>query len=66
MQRRRALRLTTDIALAVTESVPVSGQKLAKLEPAAGCYLGALDDYAGHNDAAWAQNRRAHFTITAK
>ena len=51
VQRRRALRLTTDIALAVTESVPVSGQKLAKLEPAAGCYLGALDDYAGHNDA---------------
>jgi len=50
VQRRRALRLKTDIALAVTASVP-SGQKLAKLEPAAGCYLGALDDYAGHNNA---------------
>ena len=52
VQHRRALRLTTNVALAVTASVPVSAQNLAKLEPVAGCYLGALDDYAGRNDAA--------------
>ncbi len=51
VQHRRALRLKTDVALAVTGSVPVSAQNLAKLEPVAGCYLGALDDYAGRNDA---------------
>ena len=51
VQHRRALRLKTDVALAVTASVPVSSQNLAKLEPIAGCYLGALDDYIGRNDA---------------
>ena len=51
VQHRRALRLKTDVALAVTASVQISGQKLAKLEPVAGCYLGALDDYVGRNDA---------------
>ena len=45
IEHRRALRLKTDVALAVTAPVPASGQTLAKLEPAAGCYLGALDDY---------------------
>ncbi len=51
VQRRRALRLKTDVALAVTASVPVSTHNLAKLEPVAGCYLGALDDYTGRNNA---------------
>lgn len=51
VQHRRALRLKTDVALAVTSSVPNSGRPLAKLEPLAGCYLGALDDYIGRNDA---------------
>ncbi len=41
-ERRRARRLLTDLALAA--SVPVSfPAKLAKLEPPAGCWLGALD-----------------------
>ncbi len=52
VQGRRALRLRTNVALAVTAGVPaLASQRLAKLEPAAGCYLGALDDYAGRNDA---------------
>ena len=50
-EHRRALRLKTDVALAVTMPVPETGQHLAKLEPKAGCYFGALDDYAGRNDA---------------
>ncbi len=50
IQHRRALRLKTDVALAVTANVTESGQTLAKLEPVAGCYLGALDDYPS-NDA---------------
>ena len=45
IQHRRALRLKTDVALAVTSPVIPTGQTLAKLEPAAGCYLGALDNY---------------------
>ena len=51
VQHRRALRLKTDVALAVTASVPASSRAPAKLEPRAGCYLGALDDYVGRNDA---------------
>ena len=51
VQHRRALRIKTDVALAVTGNVPVLSKKLAKLEPLAGCYLGALDDYIGRNDA---------------
>jgi len=53
-ERRRAHRLLTDLALAV--SVPASpgvgrapGHPLAKLEPPTGCWLGALDETAdGH------------------
>ena len=45
IQHRRALRLHTDIALAVTVPVTASEPPLAKLEPAAGCYLGVLDNY---------------------
>ena len=45
IQHRRALRLKTDVALAVTAPVTPTGQRLTKLEPAAGCYLGALDNY---------------------
>ena len=37
--------MKTDIALAVTANVPESVTGLAKLEPKAGCYLGALDNY---------------------
>ena len=51
IQLRRAERIRTDIALAVTVPVPNAAPKLAKLEPMAGCYLGALDDYAGGLDA---------------
>ncbi len=51
IERRRAERIRTDVALAVTAPVPVRGLHLAKLEPAAGCYLGALDDYADGDDA---------------
>jgi hypothetical protein len=47
IQHRRAERIRTDIALAVTVPVTNAPLKLAKLEPMAGCYLGALDDYAG-------------------
>lgn len=44
-ERRRARRLLTDLAIGV--SVPVSAPaKLARLEPAAGCLLGALDQAA--------------------
>ena len=35
----------TDVALAVTAVVPSAPGHLAKLEPVAGCYLGALDNY---------------------
>jgi len=45
IQHRRALRLKTDIQLAITAPVLPSSFKLAKLEPVAGCYLGALDNY---------------------
>ncbi len=45
IEHRRALRLKTDVALAVTAPVPMAGPALAKLEPVAGCYLGALDNY---------------------
>ena len=51
IERRRAERLRTVLTLAVTGPVPERGPKLAKLEPVAGCYLGALDDYADHDDA---------------
>ena len=51
IEERRAERIRTDVALAVTAPVPITGQRLAKLEPAAGCYLGALDDYADGDDA---------------
>lgn len=45
VQHRRALRLHTDLALAIPAPILLANH-LAKLEPAAGCYLGALDDYA--------------------
>ncbi len=51
IQRRRAERLRTTLTLAVTGPVPVHMQRLAKLEPVAGCYLGALDDYADRDGA---------------
>ena len=35
----------------MTAPAPVKTQGLAKLEPPAGCYLGALDDYADKDDA---------------
>ena len=47
VEERRALRLRTDVALAITAPLPTRGPRLAKGEPVAGCYLGALDDYAG-------------------
>ncbi len=47
-ERRRARRLLTDLALAVSVPVPASSH-LARLEPRAGCRLGALDQTAdGH------------------
>ena len=49
IERRRAERLRTTLTLAITGPVPVRGLRLAKLEPVAGCYLGALDDYADHD-----------------
>ncbi|MGI4791533.1 MAG: glycoside hydrolase family 26 protein [Janthinobacterium lividum] len=51
IEHRRAERLRTELVLAITAPVPVKPAKLAKLEPAAGCYLGALDDYADGDDA---------------
>ncbi len=51
IQRRRAARIRTDVALAVTVPVHTGQQRLAKLEPVAGCYLGALDNYADRDDA---------------
>jgi len=51
IQRRRAARLRTTLTLAITAPVPVKAPKLAKLEPVAGCYLGALDNYADRDDA---------------
>ena len=45
IQHRRALRLKTDVVLAITAPVPPASTKLAKLEPLAGCYIGALDNY---------------------
>ena len=45
IEHRRALRWKTDVALAVTAPVLTAAGPLAKLEPPAGCYLGALDDY---------------------
>jgi len=53
VEHRRAQRLRTDIALAVPVPVGRPPYPLTKFEPAAGCYVGALDDYAGpgNNDA---------------
>ncbi len=51
IERRRAERLRTTLTLAITGPVPVPGPKLAKLEPVAGCYLGALDNYADRDNA---------------
>ena len=51
VEHRRSLRLRTDVALAVTAPLPTHGPRLAKGEPVAGCYIGALDDYAGGQDA---------------
>ncbi len=45
IQHRRALRLKTDVVLAITAPVSPVSTKLAKLEPLAGCYIGALDNY---------------------
>ena len=51
IEDRRAERIKTGVALAVTAPVTTAPRKLAKLEPIAGCYLGALDDYADRDDA---------------
>ena len=51
IERRRAARLRTTLTLAITGPVPLHGPKLAKWEPVAGCYLGALDNYADGDDA---------------
>lgn len=55
VEKRRARRLTTDIALAIpSEDAPVT-ENLARLEPARGCYLGVRDDpngrYWGRSEA---------------
>ncbi len=48
-EMRRAHRLLTDLALAVSVPVPsvTTHGELARLEPRAGCFLGALDEYPG-------------------
>ena len=51
IEHRRAERLRTDLVLAITAPVPIKAAHLAKLEPVAGCYLGALDNYADGDDA---------------
>ena len=49
VEHRRARRLETDLALAVPGPVPTP-PRLAKFEPAAGCYLGVLDGDGGSAD----------------
>lgn len=49
VEERRAHRLETSLALAIPGPVPVN-QRLAKWEPAAGCYLGVLDGEGGSAD----------------
>jgi hypothetical protein len=46
VEMRRAQRLETDLALAIPGPVPASA-RLAKWEPAAGCYLGVQDGDGG-------------------
>lgn len=46
-QRRRAYRLLTDLALAVSVPASAPTRPLARLEPPVGCYLGVLDETAG-------------------
>lgn len=47
VERRRAHRLMTDLALAISVPAGPPSHSLARLEPAAGCYLGVLDAYPG-------------------
>ncbi|MDQ2688532.1 MAG: hypothetical protein M3Y28_11775, partial [Armatimonadota bacterium] len=47
VERRRAHRLMTDLALAISVPAGPPSHSLAKLEPPTGCYLGALDSYPG-------------------
>ncbi len=47
VERRRGLRLMTDLALAASVPAARPAYPLAKLEPANGCYLGVLDAYPG-------------------
>ncbi|MBV9852534.1 MAG: hypothetical protein JO250_22950 [Armatimonadetes bacterium] len=49
VEHRRARRLATDLALAVLGPIPPP-HRLAKFEPAAGCYLGVLDGDGGSAD----------------
>jgi hypothetical protein len=45
VERRRAHRLLTDLALAIPVPFHAAKTHLARLEPANGCYLGVLDQY---------------------
>lgn len=47
VQRRRAHRLLTDLALAISVPAGLPARALARLEPPTGCYLGVLDAYPG-------------------
>jgi len=44
VERRKAGRLLTDLALAATVPAGAPPYRLAKLEPAQGCYIGVLDE----------------------
>ena len=47
VERRRAHRLLTDLALAIPVPAGPPSRPLARLEPPTGCYLGVLDAYPG-------------------
>ncbi|BDI30938.1 hypothetical protein CCAX7_29890 [Capsulimonas corticalis] len=47
VERHRALRLATDLRLAIPVSEGPPVKNLAKWEPAQGCYLGVRDDFEG-------------------
>lgn len=47
VERRRAHRLMTDLALAISVPAGPPLRAFAKLEPPTGCYLGVLDAYPG-------------------
>lgn len=47
VERRRARRLLTDLALAISVPVGPPSHPLARLEPPVGCYLGVLDAFPG-------------------